>query len=51
MSPITFNAITYANRLKEAGLDGKVADVELEQMSNIINNDLATKTFLASELK
>lgn len=50
MSGVTFNAITYANKLKEAGLDGKVADVEAEQMSNLINNDLVTKTFLASEL-
>lgn len=50
MSASTFNAITYANKLKQAGLDGKIADVEAEQMSNLINNDLVTKTFLASEL-
>lgn len=51
MSVTAFNAITYANKLKEAGLDGKVADVEAEQMSNLITNDLVTKTFLAGELK
>ena len=50
MSTTTFNAITYANKLKEAGLDTRIADVEAEQMSNLINNDLVTKTFLAGEL-
>ena len=50
MTASTFNAITYANKLKQAGLDTKIADVEAEQMSNLVNNDLVTKTFLASEL-
>ena len=50
MSSNAFNAITYANKLKDAGLQSTIADVEAEQMSNLINNDLATKTFLASEL-
>lgn len=51
MSATTFNAITYANKLKKAGLEGKIADVEAEEMSNLVNNDLVTKTFLASEIK
>jgi S-adenosylhomocysteine hydrolase len=28
MSSTTFNAITYANKLKKAGMDVKVADVQ-----------------------
>lgn len=43
MSSTTFNAISYANKLKEAGLAGKIADVEAEELSNIINSTLATK--------
>ena len=51
MSATTFNAITYANKLKEAGMLEKVANVQAEEMSNYINNDLVTKAFLAKELK
>jgi len=51
MTSTVFNAIAYANKLKEAGLNGKVAEVEAEEMSNLINNDLVTKTFLSGELR
>lgn len=50
MPSSVFNAITYANKLKEAGMATRIADIEAEQMSDLINNDLVTKTFLASEL-
>jgi len=43
MTTSTFNAITYANKLKGAGLDVKIADVQAEELSNIITSSLATK--------
>lgn len=43
MMATTFNAITYANKLKEAGMATKVADVQAEEMSNFITTTLATK--------
>jgi hypothetical protein len=43
MITATFNAITYANKLKKAGLDVKIADVQAEEMSEMINSTLATK--------
>ncbi len=43
MTTSTFNAITYANKLKTAGLAVKVADVAAEELSDIIANNLATK--------
>lgn len=38
-----FNAITYANKLKDAGLQSKIADIQAEEISNILNDDIATK--------
>lgn len=38
-----YNAIIYANRLKEAGLQSKIADIQAEELSNILNDDIATK--------
>ncbi len=35
MTSTTFNAITYANKLKHAGLKSEIADVQAEEMSNI----------------
>jgi len=43
MTTSTFNAITYANKLKNAGLEIKIADVQAEEMANIISSNLATK--------
>jgi len=43
MSTTTFNAITYANKLKDAGMATRVADVQAEEMSDFINSTLATK--------
>lgn len=43
MTVSTFNAITYANKLKSAGLEAKVADVQAEEMSNMLESTLATK--------
>lgn len=48
MSATTFNAITYANKLKEAGMATKVADVQAEEMSNIMESTLATKRDLSA---
>ena len=46
MSAIRFNAITYSHKLQEAGLDQKIADVQAEELSILVNNDLATKSDL-----
>ena len=43
MATSTFNAITYANKLKEAGMATRIADVQAEEMSNFVSNTLATK--------
>lgn len=43
MTAIRFNAITYSNKLHDAGLNKKIADVQAQEMSDIINNDLSTK--------
>ena len=43
MSTIAFNAITYANKLKKAGMEPKVADVMAEEMSTIMDLMLVTK--------
>ncbi len=43
MVTMRYNAISYANRLKEAGLQSKIADVQAEELSNILNDDIATK--------
>jgi hypothetical protein len=38
-----FNAISYANKLKMAGLESKIAEAISEEFSNIIDTQLATK--------
>lgn len=43
MAAIRFNAITYANKLKNAKDNNERADIQAEELSNIINNELATK--------
>jgi hypothetical protein len=43
MASITFNPITYANKLKEAGMAARIADVQAEEMVNMINTHIATK--------
>ncbi len=48
MVATAFNAITYANKLKQAGLETRIADVQAEEMSNFISNTLATKEDLES---
>ena len=47
----TFNAITYANKLKGAGMAATIADVQAEEMGNLINSELVTKSFLSKELR
>ena len=46
MTVMRFNAISYSNKLKDAGLEHKVAEIHAEEMSNIINADIATKADL-----
>ena len=43
MVAMRFNAISYSKRLKEAGLQNKIAEIHAEEMSNIITNEVATK--------
>jgi len=38
-----FNAITYSNKLKNAGLQTKIAEIHAEELGNILNDDIATK--------
>lgn len=47
MTAATFNAITYANKLKKAGMETKVADTQAEEMVNIMNSTVATKEDVA----
>jgi hypothetical protein len=42
-----FNAISYSNKLKDAGVQNKIAEIHAEEMSNLINNEMATKQDLA----
>lgn len=43
MSATTFNAVTYANKLKEAGMSPRIADVQAEELVNLMNDSVATK--------
>lgn len=43
MVTMRYNAISYANRLKDAGLQSKIADIQAEELCNILNDDIATK--------
>jgi hypothetical protein len=47
---MTYNAITYSRRLQEAGLNEKIADISAEQIGDIINDDLLTKSYFTSYL-
>ena len=50
MATATFNAITYANKLKDAGMATKIADVQAEEMSGFISSTLVTREALSQEL-
>lgn len=43
MSTIRFNAIVYQNKLKNAGLEMKIAEIHAEEMQNLLNNEVSTK--------
>lgn len=43
MAPLRFNPITYSHKLQEAGISQKAAEVQAEELSNFINNDIFTK--------
>lgn len=38
-----FNGITYQKKLKDAGLDHRIADVHAEEIQTILNTEIATK--------
>lgn len=46
----TFNPVTYQKKLKDAGMEARVAEVQAEEMSNFVNNTLVTKDDLRKEL-
>jgi len=50
MTSTVFNAITYANKLKEAGMATRIADVQAEEMSGFITSTLVTRDALSQEL-
>lgn len=47
MATIAFDTLAYANKLKQAGLDSKIAEVQAEEtakiLSDLTSNELATK--------
>jgi hypothetical protein len=43
-----YNANQHSKRLQEAGLDERIADIHAEQLSEIVTNNLATKSDLAN---
>ena len=43
MLSIPFNAVTYAIRLKGAGMKAEIADIQAEELEHIIKNNVATK--------
>jgi hypothetical protein len=47
MSVIAFDTLAYANKLKEGGMDARLADIQSEETARILNdlatNQLATK--------
>lgn len=40
---LTFDTLAYANKLKQAGVPEKQAEIQAETMAEILHNDLATK--------
>ena len=38
-----FNAIAYQNKLRNAGLETKIAEIHAEEIQNMLNTDIATK--------
>jgi len=58
MVTMRFNAINYANKLKNARDANEMAEIQAEELSEIINNDVALKqdilildTKLSNEIK
>jgi hypothetical protein len=54
MTTVRFNPLTYANKLKAAGVNAQQAEVFAQLQEEIIidaDKELVTKSFLATELK
>lgn len=52
---LTFDTLAYANRLKAAGVESKLAEAQAEanadMMANLVDNTLATKADLQHEVR
>ena len=50
MTVIAFDTLAYANKLKEGGMEARLADIQAEETAKILNdlatNQLATKSDL-----
>lgn len=46
MKSSRYNPLTYSRKLENAGINDKAADVIAQELSNLINEDLATKSDL-----
>jgi preprotein translocase subunit Sss1 len=44
MKTIAFDTLAYANKLKNAGVEGKQAEIQAEALAEIIEERLATKS-------
>lgn len=43
MTTARFNPIIYQNKLREAGLEARIAEIHAEEMQTVLNSDVATK--------
>lgn len=54
MSALTFDTLKFANRLKAAGADSRLAEAEAEALSEVLElnlGEVVTKELLQQELK
>ncbi len=54
MSALTFDTLKFANRLKAAGADSRLAEAEAEALSEVLElnlKEVVTKELLQQELK
>lgn len=48
MTTIAFDTLAYANKLKQAGVPGRQAEVQAEAMAELVEERLATKRDLSA---
>lgn len=51
MAAIRFNAVSYASKLKDAGLNAEISDIHAEEINNILLHEIATKDDLNKNLQ